>query len=76
MSKKATLVGTTLRSRSLDEKVAVSRAFENQVVPGFEDGRLRVVVDRRFGLDEVAEAHSYLETNVSVGKVLIEVSPE
>ncbi|MEC8999347.1 MAG: NAD(P)H-quinone oxidoreductase [Actinomycetota bacterium] len=76
LSKKATLVGTTLRSRSLDEKVAVSRAFENQVVPGFEDGRLRVVVDRRFGLDEVAEAHSYLETNVSVGKVLIEVSPE
>ena len=53
LSKKATLVGTTLRSRSLDEKVAVSRAFENQVVPGFEDGRLRVVVDRRFGLDEV-----------------------
>jgi putative PIG3 family NAD(P)H quinone oxidoreductase len=76
LSKKATLVGTTLRSRSLDEKVAISRAFENQVVPGFEDGRLRVVVDRRFGLDEVAEAHSYLETNVSVGKVLIEVSPE
>jgi len=72
--KKATLVGTTLRSRSLAEKVAVSRAFEDQVVPGFEDGRLEVVVDRRFGLDEVAEAHAYLETDASVGKVLLEVA--
>ncbi len=73
--KKATLVGTTLRSRSLDEKVAVSRAFEDQVVPGFEDGRLRVVVDRGFDLDEVAEAHAYMETNASVGKILLGVRP-
>ncbi|HCV33043.1 MAG TPA: quinone oxidoreductase [Acidimicrobiaceae bacterium] len=71
--KKATLIGTTLRSRSLEEKIAVSRAFEEQVVPGFEDGRLRVVVDRRFSLDQVAEAHAYLESNASVGKVLLEV---
>jgi len=73
--RKATLIGTTLRSRSLAEKVAVSRAFEDQVVPGFEDGRLTVVVDRRFDLDEVAEAHRYMETNASVGKILLGVRP-
>ena len=73
--KRASVVGTTLRARSLAEKVAVSRAFEEQVVPGFEDGRLTVIVDRRFVLDEIAEAHAYMETNASVGKILLGVRP-
>ena len=73
--KRATVVGTTLRARSLAEKVAVSRAFEERVVPGFEDGRLTVVVDRRFALDEIAGAHAYMETNASVGKILLQVRP-
>ena len=71
--KRASVVGTTLRARSLTEKVAVSRAFEERVVPAFEDGRLTVVVDRRFALDEVAEAHAQMETNTSVGKILLGV---
>ena len=65
--KRASVVGTTLRARSLTEKAAVSRAFE--------DGRLTVVVDRRFALDEVAEAHAHMETNTSVGKILLGVRP-
>ena len=73
--KRASVVGTTLRARSLAEKVAVSRAFEQRVVPAFEDGRLIVVVDRRFALDDVAEAHAHMETNTSVGKILLGVGP-
>ena len=72
--RRATLVGTTLRARSLDEKVSVSRAFEDRVVPGFEDGRLEVVVDRRYPLDDIAEAHTYMETNTSVGKIALDVA--
>ncbi len=73
--KRASVVGTTLRARSLAEKVAICRAFEERVVPGFEDGLLTVVVDQRFSLDHVSEAHAYMETNVSVGKILLEVNP-
>jgi NADPH:quinone reductase-like Zn-dependent oxidoreductase len=36
---------------------------------------LTVVVDRRFALDEVAEAHAHMETNTSVGKILLGVRP-
>ena len=72
--RRATLVGTTLRARSLDEKVSVSRAFEDRVVPGFEDGRLEVVVDRRYPLADIAEAHAYMETNASVGKIALDVA--
>ena len=72
--RRATLVGTTLRARSLEEKVAVSRAFEDLVVPGFEDGRLEVVVDRRYPLADIVEAHAYMETNASVGKIALDVA--
>ena len=73
--KRASVVGTTLRARSLAEKVAVSRAFEQRVVPAFEDGRLTVVVDSRFALDEVVEAHVHMESNTSVGKILLGARP-
>ena len=74
LSKRARLVGTTLRARSLEEKVTLSRAFEDRVVPGFEDGSLQVVVDRRYPLADIAEAHAYMETNASVGKIALDVT--
>ena len=74
LTKRARLIGTTLRARSLAEKVALSRAFEDRVVPGFEDGRLQVVVDRRYQLSDIAEAHAYMETNASVGKIALDVA--
>ena len=74
LAKRARLVGTTLRARSLEEKVVLSRAFEERVVPGFEDGSLQVVVDRRYPLADIAEAHAYMETNASVGKIALDVT--
>lgn len=71
MRKRATLRGTVLRSRSLDEKVALARAFERDVLPGFKDGTLRPVVDRVFSADAAAEAHRYMEANRNFGKILL-----
>ena len=75
LPKRATIVGTVLRGRSLAEKVAVSRAFADEVVPRFEDGTLRVVVDRRFDLDDIAAAHAHMEGNANVGKIALDVRP-
>ena len=73
MSKRARLVGTVLRSRPLEEKIALSRRFEAEILPLFESGRLRPVIDRRYGIDEVAEAHSYMQSNANFGKILLDV---
>jgi putative PIG3 family NAD(P)H quinone oxidoreductase len=73
LPKRARLVGTVLRARPLEEKVAASRRFAAEVVPAIEAGRIRPVIDRRFPLDAIADAHRYLETNANVGKVLIDV---
>jgi NADPH:quinone reductase-like Zn-dependent oxidoreductase len=62
-----------LRPRPLEEKIAISRRFEAEVVPLLESGALRPVIDRRYRLDEVADAHRRMEANANVGKIVIDV---
>ncbi|MEO6991696.1 MAG: NAD(P)H-quinone oxidoreductase [Candidatus Baltobacteraceae bacterium] len=73
MAKRATLVGTVLRARPLNEKIALARDFAARIVPLFANGRLAPIVDRTFALADLADAHRYLESNANFGKVLIAV---
>jgi putative PIG3 family NAD(P)H quinone oxidoreductase len=73
LPKRATIVGTVLRSRPLEEKIAVSQRFAREVVPLFDSGALRPVIDRRYPLDHVADAHRHMEANANVGKIVLDV---
>jgi NADPH:quinone reductase len=75
LPKRVHWIGTVLRARPLEEKIAVTQRFEREVLPLFGTGALRPVLDRRYPLHEVGAAHAYLATNASVGKVLLDVSP-
>lgn len=76
LQKRATIIGTVLRGRTDEEKAAVTAAFERDVLPLLGSGRLRPNVDRVFAMDEIREAHDYLESNESFGKVVLEISGE
>ena len=52
---------------------AVPDPVEAEVLPRFVDGSLRPVVDSRYALDAVADAHRRMEANANVGKVLIDL---
>jgi NADPH:quinone reductase-like Zn-dependent oxidoreductase len=71
LSKRATMVGTVMRARTLDEKIAVVKLFEREVMPWLESGAVAPVVDRVFGLEEAAEAHRVMEANRNFGKLVI-----
>jgi NADPH:quinone reductase-like Zn-dependent oxidoreductase len=73
LAKRAALVGTTLRVRPLEQKAALSQRFAREVVPLFETGAVRPVIDTRFPLDQVAVAHEHMEANANVGKILLDV---
>ena len=74
LRKRASVHGTSLRSRPAAEKAAIVAAVRADVWPGFERGELRPVVDRVLPLAEVAEAHRVLEGSGHVGKVVLSVS--
>lgn len=73
LPKRARLVGTVLRARPLEEKIAVSRRFAREVLPHFDRGLLRPVVDSRFPLDRIGQAHEHMEANANVGKILVDL---
>lgn len=71
LNKRMRLIGTVLRSRTLEEKAAATSAFARDVLPLIADGRVRSVVDRTFALDQAADAYRYMEENRNVGKIVL-----
>lgn len=74
LRKRLTLRGTVLRSRTLAEKIAATRAFARDVVPLIERGKVRAVRDSVYPLDQVREAHRRMEGNETFGKVVLRVA--
>ena len=71
MAKRASVRGTVLRARPLEEKASLARAFERRVVPGLANGSLRPVLDRTYPARRVAEAHGRMEENRNFGKLVL-----
>ncbi|MEM9652064.1 MAG: NAD(P)H-quinone oxidoreductase [Actinomycetota bacterium] len=74
LPKRASIIGTVLRARPLEEKIALTQRVEAELLPLFTTGALRPVIDSRYPLDGMADAHRYMETNANTGKILIDVS--
>ena len=74
MPKRASITGTVLRPRPKEEKIAVSQAFAEALLPDFDAGVLKPVIDKRFTLDQIVAAHQHMEANANVGKIVVTVA--
>ena len=74
MGRRASVMGTVLRARSMEEKAAAVQAFARSVVPHLAAGRVRPVIDRVFPVAEAAAAFEHLSAPGKLGKVLLEMS--
>jgi putative PIG3 family NAD(P)H quinone oxidoreductase len=71
MRKRATLTGSVLRSRPLEEKAALTHEFAGRMLPLFSRGDLRTWIDRSLPLHQVNEAHALMERNENLGKIVL-----
>lgn len=71
LAKRARVMGTVLRSRALEEKASLARAFTREVLPLFEQGKLRPIIDSVLPMSEVRTAHQRMEKNDSFGKIVL-----
>jgi putative PIG3 family NAD(P)H quinone oxidoreductase len=74
MRKRAAVIGTMLRSRSIEEKAEATRLFASSVLPLLSRGAIRPVIDRVYRVDEIREAHKRMESNLSFGKIVLTFS--
>lgn len=74
MVKRARLIGTVLRARPIEEKLAIIQRFGAELLPLFDQGIVKPVIDRRFAFADIGDAHRHMEANANVGKILVDVA--
>jgi putative PIG3 family NAD(P)H quinone oxidoreductase len=74
LTKRLTIIGSTLRSRTIDYQRKLNEAFINFAFDKFEKGILKPVVDKVFDWNDVVEAHQYMEENKNIGKIVLKIS--
>jgi putative PIG3 family NAD(P)H quinone oxidoreductase len=74
MQKRITLTGSTMRPRTVEDKAKIAADLRQHVWPLLESGKVKVLVDRVFPIEEAPAAHRYLESGAHVGKVILKVS--
>lgn len=71
LGKHLTLRGYELFEITTDaEKMARAKSF---VTEGLRSGKLKPVIDKTFTLDDIADAHRYMEANGQTGKIIVTV---
>ncbi len=71
LRKRVSIIGTTLRGRSLEEKAQATRLFASSVLPLVSRGAIRPVIDRVYPVDEIRDAHERMESNLIFGKIVL-----
>ena len=71
LSRRLTVIGSTLRSRSLAQKAKLVANFAQGALPRFASGELRPVLGRTYPLAQAGEAHAAMERNEVVGKIAL-----
>ncbi len=74
LRKRATIIGTVLRARTIEEKAEATRRFEAHVLPLVSRGAVRPVIDRVYPAAEIRAAHQHLESNRTCGKIVLDFS--
>lgn len=71
LRKRASIRGTTLRTRSHEYKEQLTKRFASEVLPLFVSKKLKVEIDSEFKWTDVADAYDHLIANKNVGKILL-----
>lgn len=71
LRKRLTITGSTLRPRSLVFKTAIAASLKEKVWPLFGSGAIKPVVHSTFAAADAAKAHTLMESNQHVGKIVL-----
>lgn len=74
MRKRIILTGSTMKSRSFEEKKRLAASLKEEIWPLIERGEITPLVDRVFALEEAAAAHKYMENGRHIGKIVLKIA--
>lgn len=71
LSNRLHIIGSVMRSQSLEDKIAITQRFRERWLPLLAQRVIRPIIDTTFPLAEAAAAHQYMEDNRNVGKIML-----
>ena len=74
LQKNIRIEGSTLRSKSHDYKIELTKAFSSKYLNDLNSRKLRPILDKTYSWYQVEEAFTYVEANKNIGKVILEIS--
>ena len=73
MLKRQRIIGSVLRSRSVDEKAAITAEFSERVLPLFAHQRIEPLIHTVLPLEDAAAAHRMMESSAHFGKIVLAI---
>ncbi|PGS53445.1 NAD(P)H-quinone oxidoreductase [Bacillus sp. AFS041924] len=73
LTKRISVIGSTLRSQTLNQKIHLTNQFKKYALPLFSDKKIKPVIDSVYSWHEVNEAHTRMENNLNIGKIVINI---
>lgn len=74
MVKRQQIIGSVLRSRSIEEKGEIVKSFTENVIPKIEDGTIKPLIHKVFTIDEVVDAHRTMAEDTHFGKIVMKIA--
>ena len=71
LRKRLTIMGSTLRPRSLEFKAAVAKALKEKVWPLIASGAVKPVIYTTFAAADASKAHALMESSQHIGKIVL-----
>lgn len=73
MSKRISMRGVTLRTRTLEEKLAVTRRFATSVLPLLANGQVKPIIEHVYPMEQISAAHIAMGENRNFGKLIVTI---
>jgi putative PIG3 family NAD(P)H quinone oxidoreductase len=73
LMKRISIIGSTLRSQNLEQKVYLTDQFKQTILPLFKNRNVKPVIDSVWSWHEVNEAHHRMEQNLNTGKIVLQI---
>ncbi|MDX8001040.1 NAD(P)H-quinone oxidoreductase [Xenorhabdus sp. Reich] len=71
LKKRLIMTGSTLRSRSVEDKAIIARELREKVWPLLDQGLIKPRIFKTFPLIQASGAHALMESSLHIGKIML-----
>jgi len=71
LKKRLRIEGSTLRSRTVDYKVALTKEFSKFAWDKIASGVIKPIISKVFNWNDLSQAHMFMEEDKNIGKIVL-----